>query len=85
MNEPHIQFDEATRNSADFQYYDRSLKYQYTNYTYLKSIDSTLKSINDKLTGVLFILLLPIILAIICIIISILAGISSFNFLSNFL
>ncbi|GEM_PF-7037567 len=77
------QFDEETRNSVDFQFYDKNLKFQYSNNAYIKSIDETLKSINNKLSGILVILLLPIIMSIVAIVISILAGVGGFNILSN--
>lgn len=77
------QFDEETRNSAAFQFYDKNLKFQYSNNAYIKSIDETLKSINNKLSSILVILLLPIIMSIVAIVISILAGVGGFNILSN--
>lgn len=83
MNIQIPQYDEETRNSADFQLYEKNLKFQYSNNAYMKSIDDTLKSINSKLSDIIFILLLPIILGILAIIISVLAGVGTFSFLSN--
>lgn len=42
------QFDEETRNSVDFQFYDKNLKFHYSDNTFLKSIDTTLHQINDN-------------------------------------
>ncbi len=70
------QFDEETRNSVDFQFYDKNLKFHYSDNTFLKSIDTTLHQINDKLGVIAFIMLLPIILNIAMIIFAIISFIA---------
>ncbi len=82
MNHDH-QFDDETKNSVDYQFYDKNLKILQSQNELLWKMNANLNSLNSKLSVIIFIMLLPIILGIISLVLSLVGGAGLLHTLFN--
>ncbi len=76
-------FDDETKNSVDYQFYDKNLKILQSQNELLWKMNANLNSLNSKLSVIIFIMLLPLILGIISLVLSLVGGAGLLHTLFN--
>lgn len=77
------QFDDETKNSVDYQFYDKNLKILQSQNELLWKMNANLNNLNSKLSVIIFIMLLPLILIIISLVLSLVGGAGLLHTLFN--
>ena len=79
------QFDDETKNSVDYQFYDKNLKLLQSQNELLWKMNANLNNVNSKLSGIIFLLILPFIIGIISIVLAIIGNVGILHSIFNML